>query len=115
MLLGALWGWIPCGLVYVMLISAVAAGGAVAGGLTMFAFGLGTLPAMFAAGIGAGALRRGLAMPRVRSLIGLAVLMIAVFGMAHAPMLAGQSAWGALTSLCGDMARGFTLAATGRP
>jgi uncharacterized protein len=115
MLLGALWGWIPCALVYAMLMSAMAAGGAVAGGLVMLAFGLGTLPAMFGAGAGAGALRRGLAMPRVRTLVGLAVLTTAMFGIGHAPWIAGQSALATLTSLCGEVAREFTLAATGRP
>lgn len=115
LLLGALWGWIPCGLVYVMLVSAMAAGGAVAGGLTMLAFGLGTLPAMFGAGVGAAALRRSFAKPPVRKLVGAAVLLIALFGLARAPMVAEQSAFGALASLCGEMARGLTFAATGRP
>ena len=44
--LGLLWGWLPCGLVYSVLLAATFAGGALAGGATMLAFGLGTLPAM---------------------------------------------------------------------
>jgi uncharacterized protein len=44
--LGVLWGWLPCGLVYSVLIAAAVAGSAARGGLTMAAFGLGTLPAM---------------------------------------------------------------------
>jgi uncharacterized protein len=44
--LGLLWGWLPCGLVYSVLLAAVFAGSALAGGATMLAFGLGTLPAM---------------------------------------------------------------------
>lgn len=43
-LYGLVWGWLPCGLVYSMLIMAVSAGGALQGGLVMLAFGLGTLP-----------------------------------------------------------------------
>lgn len=39
---GALWGWLPCGLVYAQLSVAAAAGGALAGGLVMALFGLGT-------------------------------------------------------------------------
>jgi sulfite exporter TauE/SafE len=39
---GALWGWLPCGLVYAQLSVAATAGGAVAGALVMAAFGLGT-------------------------------------------------------------------------
>jgi hypothetical protein len=42
--LGLLWGWLPCGLVYSVLIVAALAGGAGAGALTMICFGLGTLP-----------------------------------------------------------------------
>jgi len=44
--LGLLWGWLPCGLVYSVLLAAAFAGSAAAGGATMMAFGLGTLPAM---------------------------------------------------------------------
>lgn len=41
---GLVWGWLPCGLVYSMLIMALSAGGAFEGGMIMLAFGLGTLP-----------------------------------------------------------------------
>jgi uncharacterized protein len=44
--LGLLWGWLPCGLVYSVLIAAAVAGSAARGSATMVAFGLGTLPAM---------------------------------------------------------------------
>jgi len=44
--LGMVWGLLPCGLIYTMLISASSAGTAWGGSLVMFAFGLGTLPAM---------------------------------------------------------------------
>jgi sulfite exporter TauE/SafE len=44
--LGMLWGWLPCGLVYSVLLVAAFAGSAWAGLVTMIAFGLGTLPAM---------------------------------------------------------------------
>lgn len=44
--LGLIWGWLPCGLVYSVLLAAAFAGSALAGGATMIAFGLGTLPAM---------------------------------------------------------------------
>jgi uncharacterized protein len=42
--LGALWGWLPCGLVYSALATATAAGSPAQGAMTMAAFGLGTLP-----------------------------------------------------------------------
>jgi hypothetical protein len=46
LLLGLLWGWLPCGLVYSALLAAALAGSAAGGGALMIAFGLGTLPAM---------------------------------------------------------------------
>ena len=47
---GALWGWVPCGLVYGMLPFALAGAGAAKGALTLVAFGLGTLPWLLVAG-----------------------------------------------------------------
>ena len=44
--MGLLWGFLPCGLVYSALALSLGSGSAVAGALTMLAFGLGTLPAM---------------------------------------------------------------------
>ena len=43
-LAGMAWGWLPCGLVYSVLVSALAAGSATSGAALMLAFGLGTLP-----------------------------------------------------------------------
>ena len=48
--LGALWGWMPCGLVYGALGLAVANGSSIGGAATMLAFGLGTLPMLLALG-----------------------------------------------------------------
>lgn len=47
---GAIWGWLPCGLVYAALVMSATSGDPVTGGLTMLAFGLGTLPAVMGAG-----------------------------------------------------------------
>ena len=44
--LGALWGWLPCGLVYSTLTWSMASGNALSGALIMLCFGLGTLPAL---------------------------------------------------------------------
>ena len=48
--LGILNGLLPCGLVYLALISSVATGGPLNGSLFMLLFGAGTLPAMMAVG-----------------------------------------------------------------
>jgi sulfite exporter TauE/SafE len=43
---GIIWGWLPCGLVYSVLLAAALAGNPGGGAATMVAFGCGTLPAM---------------------------------------------------------------------
>ena len=48
--LGALWGFVPCTLVYGVLPLALFSGGALQGALVMFVFGLGTLPHLVGAG-----------------------------------------------------------------
>lgn len=50
--LGAIWGWLPCGLVYSTLTWALASANVINGALIMFFFGLGTLPALLTISIG---------------------------------------------------------------
>lgn len=50
LLIGLIWGWLPCGLVYSMLLLALSSGSSVNGGLLMLAFGLGTLPTLLVTG-----------------------------------------------------------------
>lgn len=52
LLLGALWGWLPCGLVYSTLTWALATSDPLRGAAIMLAFGLGTLPALMSLSIG---------------------------------------------------------------
>lgn len=85
---GALWGWLPCGLVYGVLASAVLAGTPQGGALTMLAFGLGTLPNLLAAGVAAARVRTAAANPKVRIAAGALVLGFGVFGLAHSAGLA---------------------------
>ena len=49
-ILGMLWGWLPCGLVYSVLIWSVSTGDFQQGALLMLFFGLGTLPNLLAMG-----------------------------------------------------------------
>jgi sulfite exporter TauE/SafE len=44
---GAIWGWLPCGLVYSMLVTASVSGGALQGAAWMLGFGIGTIPALW--------------------------------------------------------------------
>lgn len=50
-LLGGLWGWLPCGLVYTAVAYALAQADGVQAALVMLAFGLGTLPAVLMGGL----------------------------------------------------------------
>ncbi|WP_084618523.1 sulfite exporter TauE/SafE family protein [Cellvibrio sp. OA-2007] len=77
--LGAIWGWLPCGLVYSALAYAMAQGHAVGGGLVMLAFGLGTLPAVLATGFIAQQLGRLLQRPRIRWSFALAVMLFGLW------------------------------------
>lgn len=51
--LGLLWGFLPCGLVYSVLLIAATSAQALNGASIMIAFGMGTLPAMLLTGLGA--------------------------------------------------------------
>ena len=51
--LGLIWGLLPCGLVYSVLLLAATTAAPVDGALVMLAFGFGTMPAMIATGVSA--------------------------------------------------------------
>jgi hypothetical protein len=73
-LYGAVWGWLPCGLVYSMLIMALSAGSALNGALVMLAFGLGTIPNLLLMGVFAFYFTKLTRMLLVRQLAGLSVI-----------------------------------------
>jgi sulfite exporter TauE/SafE len=68
--LGMLWGWLPCGLVYSMVLMALVAGDAGRSAMIMAAVGLGTLPAMTLTGLAATRFKLTAARPVVRRLAG---------------------------------------------
>ncbi|MFJ5446815.1 sulfite exporter TauE/SafE family protein [Methylobacillus methanolivorans] len=80
-MLGAIWGWLPCGLVYSVLIAALATGSPVQGGLLMLVFGLGTLPTLLAMGMAAVRLKAWLQQLWIRRVSGLTVLLFGVVGL----------------------------------
>jgi hypothetical protein len=85
---GMLWGLLPCGLVLTALLTAAVTASPVYGALTMFAFGLGTWPALLGVGWLA---RRGL--PRTSSWPRqAAAVVVLLFGTQMA--LRGLAAWG---------------------
>ena len=75
---GLVWGWLPCGLVYSMLVYAVASGSALKGAGLMLAFALGTLPNLLAMGLLAGAAARLARSETARRVAGATVI---VFGL----------------------------------
>ncbi|WP_306397910.1 sulfite exporter TauE/SafE family protein [Telluria beijingensis] len=100
--LGALWGWLPCGMVYSVLVTAMLSGSALDGAGVMLAFGLGTLPMLAALGL-AGARLRALAARRaVRLACGLAILAFGILGLARA---AGGLPPGWMHELCLSVGR----------
>lgn len=82
--LGTLWGWLPCGLVYSLLASALASGGAGSGAAVMLAFGLGTLPNLLLAGMLFKRLRDITSDRRVRLAAGALVAGFGVVGLVRA-------------------------------
>ncbi|UXY17183.1 sulfite exporter TauE/SafE family protein [Chitiniphilus purpureus] len=74
LVVGALWGWLPCGLVYSASLSSMASSSTEMGAAMMLAFGLGTLPNLLAMGIAAESLRRALAQVWLRRILGLGLV-----------------------------------------
>ncbi len=83
LLAGMAWGWLPCGLVYSVLVSALAAGSAPSGAALMLAFGLGTLPNLLGMGLFARQLQPFMQRLWVRRAAGLMVAGFGAWGLAH--------------------------------
>lgn len=85
---GALWGWLPCGLVYSMVLTAAVTGSAWTGFGWMLAFGLGTIPSLFLASWASGVVLSGPRSDRIRQLAGLLIVSFAFWGLARSLGLA---------------------------
>ncbi len=82
---GLIWGWLPCGLVYFVLIWALTAGDAWLGALTMIAFGAGTLPTLITAGFMTSWITRFAHSTKARQIVGLLIIVMAI-GSLFIPM-----------------------------
>lgn len=80
-LLGTLWGWLPCGLVYTVLVTALASGSMPSGALVMLAFGLGTLPNLLMVGLFWERCRHWVQSPKIRLIAGLLVAGFGLYGL----------------------------------
>lgn len=79
LVLGGLWGWLPCGLVYSTLLWASSQGNAVNSALLMLAFGLGTWPVLLATGLAAERITTLLRKRGVRMAGGLLVILFGIW------------------------------------
>ena len=81
LLLGALWGWLPCGLVYSTLLWSASQGDAFDSALLMLAFGLGTWPVLLATGLAAERLTTLLRRRGIRVIGGVMVILFGLWTM----------------------------------
>jgi sulfite exporter TauE/SafE len=89
LMLGGLWGMMPCGLLYGALALAASAPSPAIGALTMTAFGLGTLPVMLTLSAVAQSVARWLARAWVKRTVGVAFLAFGLWSTAGVAAQAG--------------------------
>lgn len=75
---GMIWGWLPCGLVYTALALAATTGDVVRSTFTMFAFGVGTMPAVMGVGIMTSWMVHLSQMKRFRQAAGITLIVLAL-------------------------------------
>jgi sulfite exporter TauE/SafE len=77
--LGAIWGWLPCGLVYSTLTWALASSNTIEGASIMFFFGLGTLPALLTLSIGFDSIKNILVNSTLRKVMALILISFGIY------------------------------------
>jgi uncharacterized protein len=82
--LGGLWGWVPCGMVYSVLLTAMLTGSALSGAAVMLAFGLGTLPTVLSISLLGARLQVWVRRRGVRLACGAIVLGFGAIGLVRA-------------------------------
>lgn len=78
---GMVWGWLPCGLVYTAFSLAATTGDVIRSTFTMFAFGVGTLPATVGVGIMTSLMVRLSRMHKFRQLAGITLIILAMLAV----------------------------------
>jgi sulfite exporter TauE/SafE len=91
--LGALWGWLPCGLVYSVLVTALSSGNPKDGALIMLAFGAGTLFNLLVIGLFWDRCRYWVQSSRVRLTAGLIVMTIGAYGLTKVAYVFAVNGW----------------------
>ncbi len=87
LVIGIIWGWLPCALVYSVLLWSLASGGTLNGAILMFAFGMGTLPGMVTAGVMGNRLLDLLKQAQIRIWAGIIIIF---FGIASPFLVTGH-------------------------
>ena len=80
-LLGLIWGWLPCGLVYSVLVWSISTGDPLYGAALLFSFGLGTLPNLLLMGVAAARLSARVRDPRTRRIAGSLVILFGLYSL----------------------------------
>ena len=78
---GAVWGFLPCAMVYATLFYAMLSGSWLGGALVMLGFGLGTLPILVGTALGIPLLHRRAKSVWLRNTVGLAILMLGIMSV----------------------------------
>lgn len=78
-ILGALWGLLPCGLIYAAVSVAITTANPFTASLVMLCFGLGTLPAMLGVTLAAKQIGAGLNHPLTRRALGIVIIALAAW------------------------------------
>lgn len=89
LLLGMGWGWLPCGLVYSMLVYAATTGSALRGAATMALFGVGTWPMLLAGGLLSGQAARWSTARGVHAVAGVLLLGFGILTL-YGPLAHGR-------------------------
>ncbi|MEO7065235.1 MAG: sulfite exporter TauE/SafE family protein [Dokdonella sp.] len=89
---GMVWGWMPCGFVYTVLLIATLQLDALNAAMTMAAFGFGTAPAMLATAFGAQRYVGFAARPGAKRVAGAVLVLSAALTLAG-PWLIGSAPW----------------------
>jgi hypothetical protein len=113
--LGLIWGWMPCGLVYAALASAITSGSGPAGAATMAAFGVGTLPMLLALGSAGAAVARLARARVVRCAAGAIVLLFGAVQLGHVRDAWASAATGARGACCPNASQTANVSEKPRP
>jgi sulfite exporter TauE/SafE len=76
LMIGLIWGWLPCGLVYSVLLWTLSSADPIKGASYMFMFGLGTLPSMIITALFSDSIIRASSFTKLRKFAGVLIIML---------------------------------------